>query len=78
MSSARSSPVSPGPSRSTISIWLGAQAMISAISAGSKRAHGSATLLNSSVSAMRPTRSCCFTSKYLLLISAREVSFCGG
>src|SRR3990167_2028150 len=68
----------PSPSRSLISSWLGANFSISAIRASSNRSRGKATSLYSSVSAMRPTRSCCFTSKYLPLICSRVVSFCGG
>ena len=43
-----------------------------------KRWRGNATLEYSSVSAMRPTRSWCLTSKYFCLISARVVSLGGG
>ena len=50
----------------------------SATSSSSKRWRGNATLLYSSVSAMRPTRSCCFTSRYLLLMSSRVVSLGAG
>ncbi len=47
-------------------------------SASSKRESGKATSEYSSVSAMRPTRSCCLTSRYLALICSRVVSFwCG-
>jgi hypothetical protein len=56
----------------------GRELRISSISPGSKRSSGKPTSLYSSVSAMRPTRSCCFTSMYLPLICSRVVSFCGG
>ena len=68
----------PSPSRSLISSWLGANLRISSISSSSKRSRANATSLYSSVSAMRPTRSCCLTSRYLPLICSRVVSFCGG
>ena len=50
---------------------------ISSISSGSKRASGRATLLYSSVSAMRPTRSCSFTIWYFWSTVARSMSFGG-
>ncbi|MCY1373467.1 hypothetical protein D9M69_607420 [compost metagenome] len=70
--------MSPSPSRSLISSWLGANFWISTISSSVKRLRGKPTSENSSVSAMRPTRSCCLTSRYLPRICSREVSFCGG
>ena len=64
----------PSPSRSLISTWLGACSRISAISASEKRSRGKATRLYSSVSAMRPTRSCCLTRRYLALTCSRVIS----
>lgn len=60
------------------SIWLGQYCCNSATSSSLTRERGKATLVYSSVSAMRPTRSWVLTRRYLLLISSRLVSFCGG
>ena len=59
------------------SIADGATAFSSATSSGVKRARGNATSEYSSVSAMRPTRSWCFTRKYFSFTFSGVVSFDG-